>query len=183
VLAEFDRWPTWMWANEEVATSSAGWARAPTTLRRVALSVSMDSTSICCGNLCMRYSTISKHPPDALEIARKAVHCFEPYGEDPQEPGTSRPTLTRFLSRNLYSSAVMASVAPPPNYRPDGNLDPAVVTSQPVNLANHGSLSHRHSEYVSGHGHRNGTREGRNPGSDQGRSFSANWLRSMSWPG
>jgi erythromycin esterase len=21
VLAEFDRWPTWMWANEEVATS------------------------------------------------------------------------------------------------------------------------------------------------------------------
>ena len=96
----------------------------------------------------------------------------------------SRPTMQTLqkspkpavCSRSRYTSAVMASVALPPNYRPDGNLDPAVVTSQPVNLANHGSLSHRHSEYVSGRGRRNGTREGRNPGSGQGRPFSANWL-------
>ena len=123
------------------------------------------------------FDYLEEHHPDALEIARKAVHCFEPYGEDPQEPGTSRPTLTRFLSRNLYSSAVMASVALPPNYRPDGNLDPAVVTSQPVNLANHGSLSHRHSEYVSGRGRRNGTQRRQEHWFRSGQVFSANWLR------
>jgi SAM-dependent methyltransferase len=27
---------------------------------------------------------LQEHHPDALEIARKAVRCFEPYGEDPQ---------------------------------------------------------------------------------------------------
>jgi YD repeat-containing protein len=37
-----------------------------------------------------------------------------------------------------------------PNYRPDGNLNPAVVTPQTVNLANHGSLSHRPWNYISG---------------------------------
>ena len=60
-----------------------------------------------------------------------------------------------------------------PNYRREGNLNPAVVTSQPLNLANYGSLSHRHSGYIRRRGRRNGTRR-QNPGSGSGQVFSAN---------
>src|SRR5215217_3715216 len=59
-----------------------------------------------------------------------------------------------------------------PNYRREGNLNPAVVTSQPLNLANYGSLSHRHSGYVSGGAvAETGPEKGRTLVQVQGRSF------------
>src|SRR5215211_4538412 len=70
VLSEFDRWPTWMWANDEVA-DFVSWLR--TYNAETGRAVSMDLTSIHCGNRCMRYSTISKcitRTPSRLRVKR-----------------------------------------------------------------------------------------------------------------
>ena len=63
-------------------TSSAGWRTYNAETGRAIGFYGFHVYSL--WEFCMRYSTISKSiHPDALEIARKAVHCFEPYGEDP----------------------------------------------------------------------------------------------------
>jgi erythromycin esterase len=85
VLHAFERWPTWMWANWEVVALTE-WLRQhnssllPTQqvgfygLDVYSLHESMD--------LLLDY--VAKNRPDALETARQAMRCFEPYGEDPQ---------------------------------------------------------------------------------------------------
>jgi len=86
VLGAFERWPTWMWANEEVA-GLAGWLRrhneGVSAGRRVgfygldvySLWESMDSI--------IEY--LERVDPDAVETARRAYRCFEPYSQDIRE--------------------------------------------------------------------------------------------------
>ncbi len=86
-LGAFERWPTWMWANEEVA-SLAGWLRRHNDalaegaekvgfygLDVYSLWESMESV--------MEY--LERVDPEALPAARRAYSCFEPYGEDARE--------------------------------------------------------------------------------------------------
>jgi erythromycin esterase len=83
VLGQFDRWPTWMWANEEVA-SFVDWLRDHNL--RTGADVGfygLDVYSLW-ESLGRVMSYLGEHQPDALEAARTAARCFDPYHEDPQ---------------------------------------------------------------------------------------------------
>lgn len=80
VLHQFDRWPTWMWANWEIV-ALAEWMRQHNKNRArdkkagfygldvYSLWESMDAI--------MQY--LKRVDPNALEVAEKAFKCFEPY--------------------------------------------------------------------------------------------------------
>ena len=82
VLKSFRRWPTWMWANWEVA-ALAEWMRehnaSVPTARKVGfygLDVYSLSESM---ELIVAY--LEKEDPPAAKIAMEAYRCFEPYGK------------------------------------------------------------------------------------------------------
>jgi erythromycin esterase-like protein len=84
VLARFERWPTWMWANEEVATFT-GWLREHNESTDTGVGFyGLDVYSLW-DSLRAVLDHLSDEHPDALDAARRALTCFEPYGEDPQE--------------------------------------------------------------------------------------------------
>jgi erythromycin esterase len=86
VLHQFNRWPTWMWANEEIV-ELAEWLREhnreASEDRKVgfygldvySLWESMDAV----------LGYLHQNQNDAVEAAREAFACFEPYGRDEQE--------------------------------------------------------------------------------------------------
>ena len=86
VLKTFDRWPTWMWANEEMVELTE-WLRQHNDglpeeekvgvygLDVYSLWESMEAV--------IRY--LERIDAEAVEAARRAYRCFEPYGEDVRE--------------------------------------------------------------------------------------------------
>src|SRR5260370_25448145 len=82
VLSTFDRWPTWMWANEEVV-ALAEWLREYNDGRpddKKAGFYGLDVYSLW-DSLYAILGYLRRHP-SALPAALRAFHCFEPYGED-----------------------------------------------------------------------------------------------------
>jgi erythromycin esterase-like protein len=82
----FRRWPTWMWANEEVC-DLVTWLRRHNDGvpegRKVGF-YGLDVYSLWDSlRAVMRY--LRKHQPQSLEAARRAVRCFEPYAEEAQD--------------------------------------------------------------------------------------------------
>jgi erythromycin esterase-like protein len=83
VLGRFDRWPTWMWANEEVARF-AGWLHDHNRATGAGVGFyGLDVYSLW-DSLRAVLGYLEEHRPDALAAAHEALRCFEPYGEDPQ---------------------------------------------------------------------------------------------------
>jgi len=86
VLHAFARWPTWMWANEEVV-ALAEWLRehndAVATEHKVGF-YGLDVYSLW-DSMYAVIGYLQKHDPPALPAARKVFRCFEPYGEDAQD--------------------------------------------------------------------------------------------------
>lgn len=86
VLQQFDRWPTWMWANREVS-ELIQWLRQHNHglphEQRVGF-YGLDVYSLW-DSLYYVLGYVGKQLPDALPVARRAFRCFEPYGEDAQE--------------------------------------------------------------------------------------------------
>jgi erythromycin esterase len=86
VLHTFERWPTWMWANEEIVALTEWLRRHNDTLpeeEKVGF-YGLDVYSLW-DSLYQVMGYLRKHGPAALEAARKAFQCFEPYGEDVQD--------------------------------------------------------------------------------------------------
>ena len=83
VLRRFDRWPTWMWANEEVAWF-VDWLRDHnrTTGADVGF-YGIDVYSLW-DSLNGVFAYVREHQPEALDAAIEACRCFEPAREDPQ---------------------------------------------------------------------------------------------------
>ena len=85
VLHQFDRWPTWMWANWEVA-ALCEWLhefnRHKTSGERVGF-YGLDVYSLW-DSMREMVTYLEKEDPAAARIARKAVSCFEPYEENEQ---------------------------------------------------------------------------------------------------
>jgi erythromycin esterase-like protein len=84
LLARFARWPTWMWANRDVAAflvwlRETNLARPPD--RRVGF-YGLDVYSLW-DSLRATMSWLGQHDPDALPTALRAWRCFMPYDEDP----------------------------------------------------------------------------------------------------
>lgn len=85
VLKGFDRWPTWMWANQEIAELIT-WLRGHNEQRAESERVGFYGFDVYSLWESMRaiVDYLTQHQPDAVEAATQAVRCFEPYREDPQ---------------------------------------------------------------------------------------------------
>lgn len=84
LLAGFDRWPTWMWANAEVA-DFLDWLHGWNAGRGAAGSVGfygLDVYSLW-DSLERVIAWLTEHDPDSVPIALQAWQCFAPYQEDP----------------------------------------------------------------------------------------------------
>lgn len=79
-LAAFDRWPAWMWANWEVA-DFAVWLRAHNGGQRGVDAVGFFGLDVYSlhDSLDAVLTYLREHRPDALDTARRAFSCFEPY--------------------------------------------------------------------------------------------------------
>jgi erythromycin esterase len=81
VLGDFERWPAWMWANEEVAAFLGRLRDHNRASRRPAGFYGLDVYSLW-ESLDTVLEYLKAEHPDALETAKQAVRCFEPFGED-----------------------------------------------------------------------------------------------------
>jgi erythromycin esterase len=85
LLDRFERWPTWMWANQDVA-GFLDWLRGHNLARpepeRVGF-YGLDVYSLW-DSLRRIIAWLATNAPDALPDALRAWRCFVPYGEDPQ---------------------------------------------------------------------------------------------------
>jgi erythromycin esterase len=85
VLGGFGRWPTWMWANEEVVDFTR-WLRHHNLQRPEGQRVGfygLDVYSLW-ESLRAVIGYLRRHHPEHAEAALSAFRCFEPYAEDPQ---------------------------------------------------------------------------------------------------
>ncbi|ACE06741.1 hypothetical protein Aasi_1453 [Candidatus Amoebophilus asiaticus 5a2] len=82
VLQVFDRWPTWMWANWEIAAFS--WWLHQYNLKHVPLNrigfYGLDVYSLW-ESLQAIVNYLEKEDPEAASVAKQAIRCFEPYWE------------------------------------------------------------------------------------------------------
>jgi len=82
VLGHFDRWPTWMWANHEVA-DFVTWLRGHNRATGADVGFyGLDVYSLWDSLRAVLGYLTSRHP-EALDAAQRALRCFEPYEEDP----------------------------------------------------------------------------------------------------
>ncbi|NHN34423.1 erythromycin esterase family protein [Paenibacillus agricola] len=93
-LSDFNRWPTWMWANREV-TDFINWIRATNqTLaseNRIGF-YGLDMYSLW-ESMAHIIAYLEKTGSSQLELAKKAFACFEPFGRDEQSYGISAGLL------------------------------------------------------------------------------------------
>jgi erythromycin esterase-like protein len=103
MLRGFERWPTWMWANEEVA-DLAEWLRSRNEGladdRRVGF-YGLDVYSLW-DSLHAILDYLHAHDPAALPSAWRAFRCFEPYGEDVRDYARA----SRFVSNSCEDEVV-----------------------------------------------------------------------------
>ncbi|OQP54397.1 erythromycin esterase family protein [Niastella populi] len=85
VLQVFDRWPTWMWANWEVA-ALAEWLREHNSHKSIEKKIGfygLDVYSLW-DSMDTMLKYLDKEDPAASAAVKKAIHCFEPFREREQ---------------------------------------------------------------------------------------------------
>jgi len=108
VLARFERWPTWMWANAEVADFLdwlRGWNEGRSPAEQVGF-YGLDVYSLW-DSLRVILEWLTEHAPDALPDALRAWRCFAPFDEDPHEYAWS----TRLVPETCEADVVALLVA------------------------------------------------------------------------
>lgn len=108
VLAGFERWPTWMWANDEVA-EFLSWLHAYNLGRPAPDRVGfygLDVYSLW-DSLERIIAWVAEHAPDALPDALTAWQCFAPFHEDAQRYGWT----TRLVPESCENDVVDLLVA------------------------------------------------------------------------
>ncbi|MGY1609743.1 MULTISPECIES: erythromycin esterase family protein [unclassified Geodermatophilus] len=107
-LDAISRWPTWMWANDDVV-ESCRWLRDHNAARPGADRVGfygLDVYSLW-DSMQQLVAWLREHEPDHADAAVQALRCFEPYGEDGAEyafatrlaPATCEQTVVDLLRR------------------------------------------------------------------------------------
>jgi erythromycin esterase len=93
-LEAFERWPTWMWANEEVM-DFCRWLRSYNADRPVIDRAGFHGLDVYSlwESLRVILLHLREHDPAEVPAALAAYRCFEPYQEDPQQYALA----TRFL--------------------------------------------------------------------------------------
>lgn len=95
VLKSFSRWPTWMWANWEIAALTEWLYQFNIDLppsKKIGF-YGLDVYSLW-DSLDAIMDYLQKHDPEALKEAKRAIQCFEPYKTD---DGTSYAYATRLV--------------------------------------------------------------------------------------
>jgi erythromycin esterase len=94
LLYDFRRWPTWMWANWEVA-SLTGWMKAHNAglpaKERIGF-YGLDVYSLW-ESMDVIIGYLERSDPDAAVKAKKAIRCFEPYGRNEYKYAEERRVL------------------------------------------------------------------------------------------
>ncbi len=102
VLRNFTRWPTWMWANWEIA-SFAEWLRkhndTQVSNRKVGF-YGLDVYSLW-ESMETLLEYLQKEDPETAQLARQAVSCFEPYGEDEERYARAIRTMSESCRREV----------------------------------------------------------------------------------
>lgn len=86
VLKKFDRWPTWMWGNWEVA-GLAEWLleyNAPLSIDKKVGFYGLDVYSLWDSMKAMMHY-LETEDPNAASSVKKAIQCFEPFNENEQQ--------------------------------------------------------------------------------------------------
>src|SRR5439155_2103515 len=102
-LQTFARWPTWMWANEEIV-ELAEWLRRHNAARPEVQRVGfygLDVYSLW-DSLYALTGYVRKSAPSALPVLRGVFQCFQPYGEDEQDYARA----TAYLDKSCEDEAV-----------------------------------------------------------------------------
>jgi erythromycin esterase len=107
-LAAFERWPTWMWANEEVA-DFCRWLRGHNAGLDPAQRVAFHGLDVYSLWESLREILVylRENDPEQVPAALAAYRCFEPYNEDPNAYAWS----TRFVSATCEAEVVEMLVA------------------------------------------------------------------------
>ena len=84
LLQHYNRWPTWMWGNWEVAALVEWLTEYNHTATKKAGFYGLDVYSLW-ESLEEIIHYLEKRDPDLVEAARKAFKCFEPFNNDPEE--------------------------------------------------------------------------------------------------
>jgi erythromycin esterase-like protein len=102
-LEAFDRWPTWMWANEEVV-EFCRWLRGHNVIRGPSDRAGFHGLDVYSLWESMREILLhlAEHDPGEIDTAYAAYRCFEPYGQDPQRYAAA----TRFVPQTCEADVV-----------------------------------------------------------------------------
>jgi len=100
-LLAYDRWPTWMWANEETV-DFAEWLRGHNERHRAHVGFhGLDVYSLW-QSLREILVWLREHDPELVPVALRAYHCLEPYHEDPN----AYAYATRFVPHSCEDQVV-----------------------------------------------------------------------------
>jgi erythromycin esterase len=102
-LLAFERWPTWMWANEEVVDFTR-WLRARNVALDEAVRVGFHGLDVYSLWESLReiLTYLHEHDPGQVPAALAAYRCFEPYEEDEQRYALA----TRFVPTSCEDEVV-----------------------------------------------------------------------------
>ncbi|MBO4210709.1 erythromycin esterase family protein, partial [Micromonospora echinofusca] len=102
-LERFERWPTWMWANAEVARFCR-WLRAWNVERPESARAGFHGLDVYSLWESMQaiFDYLGEEDPRSLEAAQDAYRCFEPYGKRIEEYGMA----SRFVSARCEDEVV-----------------------------------------------------------------------------
>ena len=120
VMNEFKRWPTWMWANWEVA-AFINWLKdyneSTSTDKRIGfygLDVYSFRESM---QSILQY--LEKNDTEALAVAKKAMECFEPFGKDEGQSYAKAASFVPELCEKEVLNMLKEIVKNIPNYNHD----------------------------------------------------------------
>jgi len=120
VLHEYERWPTWMWANRE-SVALAEWLREHNRVRDEDARVGfygLDVYSLW-ESMHAVVDYLDRIDPRLADGARRAYRCFDPYAEDAQDYARSTYLVPTDCEREVVS-VLRALREKAPEYRDDG---------------------------------------------------------------
>jgi erythromycin esterase len=147
LLARCDRWPTWMWANDDVADFLT-WLREHNARRPRSLQVGFYGLDIYSlwDSLDQIINWLTDNAPDAVGSAMQAWRCFVPYAEDPHKyawstrlvPKTCETEVVALLvEMQRQSAARLLSITPTENSHEDADTFDALQNAEVVAGAEH----------------------------------------------
>jgi erythromycin esterase len=135
-LAAFDRWPRWMWANEEVV-GFARWLRVFNDGRPPSRRVGFHGLDVYSlfDSLRAVLDYLAEHEPDHLPEAREAVRCFEPYAESPQDYAMATRLVPHSCEQEVIALLRRLRASDDPDADGGGALDARFVAEQNAEAA------------------------------------------------